>query len=192
MVDKNKIIELINRDKGQVGYTIPDTGTRRTFTPGETKKVTFDEIERLSWAPGGKAMLQDYLIINDQEAAEEILGNVEPEYFYTKESVDILLKNGTADQLRDTLEFAPKGVVDLVKQEAVDIKLDSTEKRDIIKEATNFNVSNAIEINKICAEADEARNDAANSSRRAVPIAATSQKETTSSVETKSRYKIIQ
>ena len=77
MVDKNKIIELINRDTGMAGYVIPDTGTNRTFTPGETKQVTFDEIEKLSWAPGGRELLRDYLIINDAEAAEEILGEVD-------------------------------------------------------------------------------------------------------------------
>jgi len=190
MVDKNKIIELINRDTGMAGYVIPDTGTNRTFTPGETKQVTFEEIEKLSWAPGGRELLRDYLIINDAEAAEEILGTVEPEYFYTKETIDKLLKEGSLDQLKDTLEFAPKGVVELLKQEAVDTKLDSTQKREAIKEATSFNVSNAINLNE--ADAEENNTVAATSRRRANPVAATEIKVPTSSTGSSSRYKIIQ
>ena len=48
MIDRNKIIALTNRDTGTVEYTLPDTGTRRVFSAGETKMVTFDEIEKLS------------------------------------------------------------------------------------------------------------------------------------------------
>lgn len=186
MVEKDRVIKLTNRDTGSVGYIIPDTGTHRQFTSGETKNVTFDEIEKLSWTRGGKSLLKDYLIIEDPEAAEEILGQVEPEYFYTQDTIKKLLRNGSVDQLKDTLEFGPKGVVDLVKQEAVDLKIDSNTKRDIIKEATGFNVSKSIELNQD-SEEDKNNEDAATSKRRAVPMAATTQTSTTSG----SRYKIV-
>jgi len=187
MVEKNRPIKLTNRDTGSVGYTIPDLGLHRRFTPGETKTVTFEEIEKLSWANGGKEMLRDYLIIEDKEAAEEILGGVEPEYFYTKDTIDTLLKEGSLEQLQDTLEFGPKGVIELVKQEAVDLKLDSAVKRAEIQKATNFNVDNAIKLG--VNETPEINNStAATTSRRANPVAATEKKETTSST---SRYKVI-
>ena len=188
MVDKNKEIRLTNRDNGSAGYTIEDLGIHRRFSPGETKTVTFDEIEKLSWAKGGKEMLRDYLIIEDKEAAEEILGEVEPEYFYTKETIDKLLKDGSLEQLQDTLEFAPKGVIDLVKHEAVDLKIDSTAKREEIQKATNFNVSRAIELG--VNEKDNG-GDAATSQRRAKPVAATEEKSTTSSATTTRKYKVI-
>ena len=70
MIDRNKIIALTNRDTGTVEYTLPDTGTRRVFSPGETKMVTFDEIEKLSWARGGRALLKNYLIIGDPDLAQ--------------------------------------------------------------------------------------------------------------------------
>lgn len=186
MIDKNKVIKLTNRDTGFVGYTIEDLGIHRRFTPGETKEITFEELEKLSWASGGKEMLRDYLIIEDQEAAEEILGHVEPEYFYTKETVDKLLKEGSMEQLQDTLEFAPKGVIDLVKQEAVDLKIDSTAKRKEIQKATNFNVQNAIDLG--VNDAPDAEVGAATSVRRAQPVAASERKVTTSS---ESRYKNV-
>jgi len=185
MVDKNKIIKLTNRDTGFVGYIIPDTGLHRKFTPGETKEITFEELEKLSWAPGGKEMLRDYLIIEDAEAAQEILGEVEPEYFYTKETIDKLLREGTLEQLQDTLDFGPKGVIDLIKQEAVELKLDSAAKREEIKKATSFNVSNAIDLG--VNEAPEGEEVAATSKRRANPVAATETKTTASG----RKYKII-
>ena len=190
MIDKNTIIKLTNRDTGFVGYTIPDSGVHRRFTPGETKEVTFDEIDRLAWAPGGKEMLRDFLIIQDKDAAEEILGSVDPEYFYTKETVDKLLTEGTLEQLQDTLQFGPKGVIDLVKQEAVDLKLDSSVKREEIKKATNFNVTNAIDLG--VNEKSEDSESAATNLRRAQPVAATSSKSTSSGNTTSQRrYKVI-
>jgi len=176
MVEKDRIIPLLNRDTGSVGYTLEDTGTHRRFTPGETKKVTFDEIEKLSWAKGGKELLRDYLIIMDEEAAREILGDIEPEYFYTKDTVKKLLKDGTLEQLQDTLEFAPKGVVELVKQEAVEMKLDSNVKREEIQKKTSFNVDRAIQINEESKEDGELNNNAATHQRRANPIAASEEK----------------
>ena len=196
MVEKDRIISLLNRDTGAVGYTIEDTGTHRRFTPGETKKVTFDEIEKLSWAKGGKELLRDYLIIQDEEAAKEILGDVEPEYFYTKDIVKKLLTEGTLEQLQDTLEFGPKGVIDLVKQEAVDLQINNVAMRKEIQKQTNFNVNKAIEINELSKEDNIVKEEAATVKRRANPIAASESKTGTRradaiSTTSGSKYKII-
>ena len=201
MVEKDRIIKLTNRDTGSVGYTLDDTGAHRRFTAGETKEITFDELERLSWARGGKELLRDYLIIQDEEAAREILGNIEPEYFYTKETVQKLLTEGTLEQLQDTLEFGPKGVIDLVKQEAVELQVNNVAMRKEIQKQTSFNVDKAIEINEESKE-DGEKKHAATTQRRANPIAASEEKKLTrrtNAVETnsitsgknKNKYKII-
>ena len=44
--------------------------------------------------------------------------------------------------------FAPSGVVDLVKDVAVEIELNDVKKRDAILNKTGFNVTNAINFNK--------------------------------------------
>ena len=193
MVSKDKIINLTNRDHGSVGYRIPDLNIHRTFSAGETKKVTFNEIEQLSWVDGGKALLKHYLIIQDPEAAEEILGEVEPEYFYTDKDIKKLLKEGTLDQLKDTLQYGPKGVIDLVKQEAVDMKLNNNDMRDEIFKATNFNVTNAINNELATNENEEPK--AATTGRRSEPITATKSNSTTSGRRsepiTESKYKVV-
>ena len=168
MIDKNKIINLTNREHGSITYRIPDLNIRRTFSSGETKQVTFNEIEQLSWVEGGKAMLKHYLVIQDPEAAEEILGAVEPEYYYTKKEIDKLLKEGSIAQLEDAIEFGPRGVIDLIKKEAVDLKLNDVRKREVIFKNTKFNVDNAIRLEE---ESKKEEAEApAETGRRSVPI----------------------
>ena len=168
MVDKQKEIKLTNRDNGEVGYTIPDLHLHRSFSSGETKTVTFEEIEKLAWARGGLSLLKNYLIIQDPEAAEEILGKVEPEYYYTKDTVKTLLTEGSLEQLQDTLEFAPKGVIDLVKKEAVDLPVNNVAMRKEILNKTKFNVDKAVEIKEASLE-DEPEEETT-SQRRAAPV----------------------
>lgn len=186
MIDKNKMVSVTNRSNGRVLYSLKDSGVHRAFTGGETKQISFDELEKLSWEEGGRALLKNSLVIQDEEVAAELLGDIEPEYFYTKEIIDKLLTEGTLDQLKDTLEFGPKGVQDLVKEEAVNIKVNNVAMRDEIKKQTNFDVSRAIELNK---DDEISSTAAASGKRRSAPIAATNLKSDTSSVG--SNYKIV-
>jgi hypothetical protein len=191
MVEKDRIINLINRDRGSVGYKIPDLNIHRTFSPGEVKKVTFDEIEKLSWVDGGLALLKHYLIIDDPEAAEEILGHVEPEYFYTDEDIRTLLTEGTLDQLKDALQFGPRGVIELIKKDAVDLRLNNVKMREEILKATKFNVDNAIKIDELSNVNNE--DEEATSERRSEPIAARGQNSNSGrrSEPIKSKYKVV-
>lgn len=149
MKNGNDLVKVQNRDNGSVGYSVPDLNNlHRTYQPNEIKSITMDELRKLSYVPGGMEILRNYLVILDDEAREEILSDVEPEYYLTKEGVKKLLLEGTLDVLLDCLDFAPSGVVDLVKDVAVEIELNDVKKRDAILNKTGFNVTNAININK--------------------------------------------
>ena len=149
MKNGNDLVKVQNRDNGSVGYTIPDLNNlHRTYQPNETKNITMDELRKLSYVPGGMEILRNYLVILDEEAREEILSDVEPEYYLTKDGVKKLLLEGSLDALLDCLDFAPSGVVDLVKDVAVEIELNDVKKRDAILNKTGFNVTNAINFNK--------------------------------------------
>ena len=148
MIDNNQIIKVTNRDNGHVGYTIPDLNNlTRTFTANETKEITMNELRKLSYIPGGMVLLRDYLVLDNKEAVEELLNQVEPEYFYTEEDIKNLLLNGSLDALKDCLDYAPVGTIDLVKQVAVELPLNDVAKRKAILEMTGFNVDSAIMIN---------------------------------------------
>ena len=169
MIEKDTLIKVKNRDSGTVGYTIPELGNlHRSFSKGETKEITMDELRKLSYISGGKVLLQNYLIVQNQDALKELLSDdVEPEYYYGEEEIKKLLLTGSNDQLLDCLEFAPEGVIGLVKDLAVSLKINDISKRNIILEKTGFNVTNAIAINE---ETIEDEGEEAKSSRRSAPV----------------------
>lgn len=168
MLDNNTIISVKNRINGSVGYSVQDLGVRREYSHGETKQVTMEELRKLSFQPGGRELISKCLIIDNQEAVEELLGKVEPEYFYTENDVRKLLETGTYEQLLDCLDFAPSGVIDLVKSIAVEIKLNDMRKREAILDKTGFNVTSAIQINEESKEDNEGQ--PARGARRTAPI----------------------
>lgn len=49
MVNENNIYIVKNRSAGRVVYQIPDLGVKRHFAPGEAQKVTYKELEKLSF-----------------------------------------------------------------------------------------------------------------------------------------------
>lgn len=168
MVNDNEIINVTNRNNGTTGYTIPDLGNlHRRFEAGETKKITMEELRKLSYIPGGEAILREYLIIDNKEALDELLNGVEPEYFYSDEEVKTLLLNGSLDQLMDCLDFAPEGVIELVKKYAVELKVNDIQKRQAILDKTGFNVTSAIVVNEETLGGDEEK---AATGRRTAPI----------------------
>lgn len=153
MIKSNQIIKVTNRDNGHVGYTIPDLNNlTRTFAANETKEITMNELRKLSYISGGKVLLKDYLVLDNKEAIEELLNKVEPEYFYTEEDVKNLLENGSLDALKDCLDYAPIGTIDLVKKLAVELPLNDVAKREAILEMTGFNIDSAIMVNKATQE----------------------------------------
>lgn len=169
-----KLVEIRNRDSGHVGYTIKDLGIWRNFAPGETKKVPLEELKALQYAPGGEFTLKHLLMIKDIDALSALNIETEPEYFYTEVEIKELLTKGTLDQLKDCLDFAPEGVIEIIKKMAVEIELPDTLKREAILEKTGFNVNNAIMVNKVMDEPVEDEIEEAKV-RRSTPITTTSQ-----------------
>ena len=148
-MENKKIVEVRNRDSGYVGYSIRDLGIWRNFAPGEVKRIPLEELESLQYAPGGEYTLKHLLMINDKDALSVLNITTEPEYFYTEAEVKELLTKGTLDQLKDCLDFAPEGVIELIKKIAVEIELPDTLKRTAITKRTGFNIDNAIMVNKV-------------------------------------------
>ena len=166
---EQKMVKVTNRDSGSTGYSIPDRNIWRQFAPGETKTIPFSELQALQYVPGGEFTLKHLLVINDKDALSALNIETEPEYFYTESEIKELLTKGSLDQLKDCLDFAPEGVIEINKKMAVDIKLPDTEKREAIYQATGFNVNNAIMVNTIMDENTEEK-ESAEKTRRVAPV----------------------
>ena len=172
MIDKNTLIKVINKDSGVVGYTIPELNIHRNFHAGEGKEISFDELEKLTFIPGGETILKQYLEIADEEAVKQLFSvPSEPEYHYTKEDIKKLMETGTIEQFLDCLDFAPEVVKELIKTMAVELPLNDISKREAIKEKLNFDVTKAIEIkNTKYDDGSEEVTETKISGRRAAPI----------------------
>lgn len=189
MVEQSKLIKVRNRDNGTVGYTIPDLGNlHRNFQPGEEKTISMEELTKLSYLPGGDIILREYLIIEDKDALAELLSDIEPEYFYTKDEIKKLLSSGTINEFLDALDFAPEGVIELIKSLSVEMELNDVAKRDAILKKTGFNVTKAIEINK---ETSENKNDEGKIRRVEIEKKEESQEKTRRVDNNNSKYNVV-
>lgn len=141
---QDKICYVKNRSAGTVSYRIPEDGVRRLFQPGEIKKVSASELEKLTFQTGGRELISDYLQITDEQVVDNLNIHIEQEYWMDEQQVKDLLINGSLDAFLDALDFAPQGVKDLIKRFAVELPLNDYAKREALKKATGFDVTKAL------------------------------------------------
>lgn len=143
-MDANTTYLVTNRSASVVVYSIPEDNIKREFQPGETKKIRHSELEKLSYQTGGSLLINNYLLIKSEEAIRELGVPTEPEYFMTEAGVIELIKNGSLDAWLDCLDFAPHGVIEMIKKLSVSVPLNDYEKRRALKDKTGFDVDAAI------------------------------------------------
>lgn len=141
-----------NRAAGTTIYTIPELGDKRniirSFAPSEIKEIDDTELEALTFVPGGSQLLKDYLQIMDSDLSEKIIYDKQPEYDMSEEDIKELMLHGSYDAFLDCLDFAPDGVLSLIKQYAVELPLNDRAKCEAILEKLHFNVEKAIQLQK--------------------------------------------
>lgn len=143
-MDKSTVMYKVkNRSASRVVYKDPELKVRREFQPGETKLISYEELEKLTYIPGGRNLMANFLQLEPQ-AVKEIGVPTEPEYFMSEEQVKDLLLNGPVDVFLDCLDFAPAGVIDLVKQLSIVLPLTDIQKRRALKDKLGFDVDAAI------------------------------------------------
>ena len=151
---KNDTVIIENRTAAKVIYAIPDRGIRRELAPGQAIRTTKDEVEALSYVSGGLDLIRNHLLVKDEEILNDLNIDREPEYYMNANDVLNLLKNGSLDELLDALDFAPEGVVTLIKDLSVELPLNDFAKRQAIMEKTGFDVSAAVENRQANSAAD--------------------------------------
>lgn len=137
-------VSVKNRSSSMVVYSVPEMGVRREFAPNEVKTVSMDELNALSYLPGGMNLIRKHLFVQDESALQEMSVKVEPEYYLDEKGVIDLLEKGPIDAFLDCLDFAPEGVLDLIKKHAVALPVNDNRKREAIKEKMGFDVTAAI------------------------------------------------
>ena len=137
-------IQVQNLTNGTVVYTIPEDNIRRVFAAHETKKIRPEELRKLYYHPGGESLLQNFLSVKDRALALEFgvsVDSFDHEYSWTPKDVERILLNGSMDELHDALDFAPEGIVDLIVDKAIELRIPDVNKRELIHESTGRNIT---------------------------------------------------
>ena len=137
-----------NRGASTVVYKIADKGIRREFKPGQIMSISSEELEELTFQPGGTLILSQFLQIMDLEGIQAARIKTEPEYHMSEADVAKLITSGSLDAFLDALDFAPIGVIDLIKKLSISIPMVDIPKRKALKEKTGFDVEAALKHNE--------------------------------------------
>lgn len=138
------MIRVKNRGASTVVYKIADKGIRREFQPGQVMSISAEELEELTFQPGGTMLLSQFLQILDMEGIQAARIKTEPEYHMSEADVAKLITSGSLDAFLDCLDFAPISVIDLIKKLSVSIPMVDIPKRKALKEKTGFDVEAAL------------------------------------------------
>lgn len=186
----NKMYNVKNRSASMVIYKIPEMGIRRELIPGRTIQVSFDELQKLTFTPGGNEMLAQFLQVQEVEAVEALGIHAEPEYNMSEQQIIELLEHGSLDAFLDCLDFAPTGVIDLVKRFAVTVPLTDYQKRKALKQKTGFDVDAAIK-NLEAEKAEEAPDTTTNTTGRRTQVKPAEEVVTPGRRTSGSKYKVL-
>ena len=111
MIDKNKMVKVINKFSGTVGYDVPEMGVHRNFYPKESKEISFEELERLSFIPGGDVILRNHLEIVDEDVIMALFNEKpEPEYHYSENDVKQLKNVKDYKEIDEMIDVYCRGV----------------------------------------------------------------------------------
>lgn len=154
MTNTNTMYKVKNRSSGKVAYSVAYNGNKihQVYNPGEVKIIPYEELRQLSYQHGGPELIYNYLQVGKQEILENLNIAPEPEYYMSEKEIQEMLESGSIDAFLDCLDFAPLGVIDLIKKYAVELPLNDYNKRRIIKEKLGFDVDAAIKNNEASKE----------------------------------------
>ena len=187
MITSDTMYNVKNRSSSVVVYRIPETNLRREFQPGETKKIPFGELEKLTYQPGGHALLEEFLQIVDEAVTNNLNVRREVEYDMSEVQIRDLLTRGSLDAFLDALDFAPMGVIDLIKTMSVSLPLEDYNKRKALLEKTGFDVDKAV----ANLQAEKAEEKAAATEAAAAPAERRVKPATQTGRRTAPNYKVV-
>lgn len=144
-------VQVMNRLGGEVSYQLPELRVRRVFGAGEVKNIPIDELNALWGTNGGRSLLVDELIVNDDTWVKEHQKwdrDTMPEYWWTPQDIEHYLLTDDLQDFIDTLTHAPDSVIGWIKTKAYQIPLTDMNKIEAIKRHTGFDVLSAIRIMK--------------------------------------------
>lgn len=143
-------MKVTNRSDGNIVYSLPELNIRRLFSVGETKEIPNKELEALFQAAGGMELIKDYLLLEDKNWVKSHWQDVPVEYFWKDEEISNCLLHDSQELFQETLDYAPTGVLDIMKKLSWQLPISDLNKIHAILEHPRlmFDVQAAISIMK--------------------------------------------
>ena len=139
-------MKVYNRSDSNVTYNLQELSTRRVFALGECKELDAKELEALWQMDGGMIIIKDYLVVDDPDWVAAHWPDAPIEYFWKDADVKKCLLQDSLDLFQETLEYAPQGVIDLIKMYAWQLPISDLNKIEAIRLATGFDTLAAIDV----------------------------------------------
>ncbi len=139
------ITNLLDHTTGYIVET--SNGTVRRFLPAFASfKVKAEELRQLNYTLGGREILRNYIRVGNKSLAAEFGVDVDetPEYNWTEKDVIDCLNSPDINILLDALDFAPKGIKQLIADKAVELEVSDVNKRKAISESLGVDIDGMI------------------------------------------------
>lgn len=189
MENKDRRVKVVNRTGGSLAYKIDTLRvTRHWPRPEDYLNISISELSELKTVPGGNYILKECLIIEDKEALNVLFPDIElePEYNYGLKEVEALLYEADLAQLLDALDFAPKGVLELIKTKAAERLPNETAKIEAINKKFKIDLNKVNELHQEKEIKEQAPKQTRR--RRTAPIIETEEPKQESSLP---KYKVV-
>lgn len=104
--------------------------------------------------------MTNFLQIIEDEPTYNLGINRQPEYDMSEQQIAELILHGSYEAFLDALDYAPIGVIDLIKKYSVSLPITDYNKREALKAKTGFDADKAIANKKADEEVEAAVPDA--------------------------------
>lgn len=139
-------MKVTNRSDSIAAYELDEMKVKRNFAPNETKDIPTKELETLYQQEGGYNLIKDFLMVHDKKWVEEHFPDVPIEYFWTVADIKNCLLTDPEDLFEETLDYAPQGVLDIMKNLSWQLPISDYTKMEAMRKKLGFDVRHAIEI----------------------------------------------
>jgi hypothetical protein len=140
------MIKVTNRSEGNVTYNLPELQIRRVYAPNEGKEIEEKELTALFQTDGGATLIKDHLFVRDKAWVEKYLPDAPVEYFWELADIEKCVKEDSLEMFKETLDYAPHGILELIKSYSWRLPLTDLNKIHAIKEKLGFDVQAAVTI----------------------------------------------
>lgn len=147
-------MKVINRSAETISYDLPELHIKRHFELNEEKDIPEEELKALWQTLGGNYQIKNLLLVEDKEWVKDHW-DAPIEYFWHAEDVKNCVLHDEPELFEETLDYAPEGVVEMIKEYAWRLPMQDLNKVEILERKTGFNSHLAAQIMKPADESAE-------------------------------------